>query len=436
MISLTPATVAVILFAGLFLLIILRIPISFALALAALPVLLFDARVSPLMLMQRMMNGYSSFVLLAVPFFILAANVMNSSGITDRLIRFSKSLVGALPGGLAHVNVLVSMFFAGISGSSTADAAGIGSILIPAMVREKYDKNFSVAVTACSSVMGVVIPPSIIMIIWGGVSNISVAALFLAGIVPGILIGVSQMIIVLLFAWKRKYPIEAKLDFREIAVSFKGSIWAGFAPFIVIGGIVGGIVTPTEASLTAVVYALLVGMLVYHTVKVKDVPALMLKTAKLASLSLFAVGTASIYGWVLAYFNIATYIVNAMGYITSSPLVMLFIIVGFFLVVGTFMDGAPAIVILAPLLRPLADYAGIHPLHFSIASVIALSFGLITPPYGLCLLIASEVAGINSMDAVKEVGIFLLAMLVVLVLIILFPGISLFIPQMIVPNLM
>ncbi len=434
--SLDPGFVALIMFGTLFVLILLRIPVAFSLAVAVIPILILEPRLAPVMLLQRMMYAYDSFILLSVPFFLLAANIMNESRITHRLIRFSKALVGSLPGGLGHVNVVVSMFFAGISGSSTADAAGIGSVLIPAMIREKYDKYFSVAVTACSSVMGVIIPPSIIMVVWGGVMNTSVAALFLAGFVPGVLVGLSQMVLVLLFAWKRKYPIESKIDLKELAVSFKESFLAGLTPLIIIGGIVGGIVTPTEAALIAVVYSLILGVLVYRTIPLKGISPLLLKTAKLASLSLFAIGTASIYGWVLAFFRIPNFLVDSIGFVASSPSTMLFIIIGIFLLVGTFMDAIPAIVILAPLFRPLADAAGIHPLHFAIASIIALSFGLITPPYGLCLLISSEIAEINCMDAIKEVGIFLFVMVLVLTLIVLFPSISLFVPRLLLPNLM
>lgn len=430
----TPAEVGFILFGSLFVLILLRVPVAFSLALAVVPVLLLEPRLTPVMLLQRMVKAYDSFILLSVPFFILAANIMNASGITGRLIRFSKALVGHLPAGLAQVNVVVSMFFAGISGSSTADAAGIGSILIPAMIKEKYDREFTVAVTACSSVMGVIIPPSIIMVVWGGVANTSVAALFLAGFVPGVMIAATQMLLVLGFAVKRKYPQESKPDVRELAISFKESILPGFTPLIIIGGIVGGFFTPTEASLIAVLYALFVAMVVYRTITPKTLSPLLLKTAKLAGLSLFAVGSASIYGWVLAFYRLPSFLVDSIGAITNSPSLMLTIIVALFLIVGTFMDAIPAIVILAPLLGPLANHAGVHPLHFAITSIVALSFGLITPPYGLCLLISSEIGGINSTQALKEVGAFLLVMLVVLGALILLPALTMVIPLHFMPQ--
>jgi tripartite ATP-independent transporter DctM subunit len=431
----TAATVAAIMFTLLIVLIILRVPVSFTLAFAVIPILILTPRVTPLMLLQRMMTQYGSFILLSIPFFLLAAVVMNEAKITDRLIRFSRSIVGPLPGGLGHVNVAVSMLFAGISGSSNADAAGIGSVLIPAMEKEGYDKQFSVAVTACSAVMGNIIPPSITMVVWGGVMSTSVAGLFLAGFVPGVMIALFQMALVLYFALKRGYPREAGFSVKEFVASFKGAILALFTPIIIVGGIVFGFVTPTEASLLAVVYSLILGMFIYRTVSFSKFIQLMLDTAKLASIVLFAVGTASIYGWVLAYYKIPNFLVDVLGGVTTSPTLMLMIFVGIFLLVGTFLDSVPAIVILGPLLAPIAAHVGIHPLHFAIVGVISLAFGLVTPPYGLCLLISSEIAGINAMKSIKEIGYFLLAMLAVLILIIIFPALTLGIPQFFMPEL-
>jgi len=431
----SPLIVVIVMFSLLLILIFLRVPISFALAFSVLPILLFTPRVTPIMLLHRMMVQYGSFILIAIPFFLLAANIMNDSGITKKLMRFSRSIVGSLPGGTGHVNVLVSMLFAGISGSSNADAAGIGGVLIPAMIKEGYDKNFTVAVTACSAVMGNIIPPSIIMIVWGGIMSTSVSGLFLAGFIPGVMIACFQMILVLIYARKRHYKTISKFSFKEILMSFKDSILALFSPVIIVGGIVFGIVTPTEASFIAVVYSLILGVIIYHTIPIKKVSPILLKTAKLASLVLFAVGTASIYAWVLAYFNIPQFLVNVLGSLTTSPTIMLFIITIIFLIVGTFMDAVPAIVVLGPLLKPLAEHVGIDPLHFGIVGVMALAFGLVTPPYGLCLLIASEIAGVNCMKVLKEIGAFLSVMLLVLIIIILFPGITLWVPKLFMPGL-
>ncbi|WP_319476337.1 TRAP transporter large permease [Marispirochaeta aestuarii] len=431
----TAGTVAAIMFILLIVLIILRVPVSFTLAFAVIPILILTPRVTPLMLLQRMMVQYGSFILLSIPFFLLAAVIMNEAKITDRLIRFSRSMVGPLPGGLGHVNVAVSMLFAGISGSSNADAAGIGSVLIPAMEKEGYDKNFTVAVTACSAVMGNIIPPSITMVVWGGVMSTSVSGLFLAGFVPGVMIALFQMALVLYFALKRGYPRDAGYSLKEFVLSFRGAILALVTPLIIVGGIVFGLVTPTEASLVAVVYSLILGMFIYKTVSFNKFISLMLDTAKLASIVLFAVGCASIYGWVLAYYKIPNFLVGLLGGITTSPSLMLIIFVGIFLLVGTFMDSVPAIVILGPLLAPIAEHVGIHPLHFAIVGVVSLAFGLVTPPYGLCLLISSEIAGINAMRPLKEVGLFLLSMLAVLLLIIFFPSLTLAIPQAFMPEL-
>jgi len=428
-------TVFLIMFSTLLILIILRVPVSFALAFAVIPILFFTPAVTPIMLLQRMMIQYGSFILLAIPFFILAANIMNSAGITNQLMRLAQSIVGFLPGGLGHINVLVSMIFAGISGSSNADAAGIGSVIIPAMIKEGYDTNFTVAVTACSAVMGVIIPPSIIMVVWGGVMNVSVAGLFMAGIIPGILIGLLQMVVVYIYAIKRNYPREARFSIKEVFLALKDSFLAILSPVIIIGGIVGGLVTPTEASLIAVLYSMLVGMLIFRTVSLKTFVKLVSDTARLASIVLFAVGTASIYAWVLSYYKIPTFLVKVVGALTTSPTIMLILVVVVFLIVGMFIDAVPAIIIFAPLLRPLAESVGIHPLHFAVVGCVALAYGLITPPYGLCLLITSEIAGINCMTPLKEVAVFLATMLFVLLLMIFIPDITLGIPKLFMPDL-
>lgn len=430
----TPGVVFLIMFSTLLILIILRVPVAYALAFAVVPILLMTPAVTPVMLLQRMMNQYGSFILLAIPFFILAANLMNHAGITNQLMRLARSLVGFMPGGLGHINVAVSMIFAGISGSSNADAAGIGGVLIPAMVREGYDKNFTVAVTACSAVMGVIIPPSIIMVVWGGVMNVSVGGLFLAGIIPGALIGLLQMVLVYIYAKKRNFPREARFSIKEVFVSLRQSLLAILSPVIIVGGIVFGIVTPTEASLVAVVYSIIIGMLVYRTVNVKSFVKILSDSVRLASVVLFAVGTAAIYAWVLSYYRIPGFLVSTVGGWTSSPSVMLLLIVGIFLIVGMFLDAVPAIIIFAPLLRPLAASVGIHPLHFAVVGCMALSYGLITPPYGLCLLISSEIAGINCMTPLKEVASFLVVMMIILLLIIFIPDVTLFIPRALMPS--
>ena len=307
-----PWEVAAIMFPLFILLVVLRVPVAVALGLACIPVFLIEERLTPFLLMNEMFKSYNAFLLLAVPFFLLAANIMNAAGITDRLIRLSRSMVGHLPGGLGHVNVVVSMLFAGISGSSTADAAGIGSLLIPQMKKQGYSSSFSVAITACSSVMGVVIPPSILMVVWGGLMSVSIGGLFLAGVVPGILIAGSQMLAVYIFAKVYNYPIYTRTSLKEFAIALIHALPPLMTPLIIVGGIVAGFFTPTEASVIAVLYSVVLGAVFYRTIGLHNVPSILYNSAKFAAMSLFCIGTASAFGWILAYFKIPLAVVQVL----------------------------------------------------------------------------------------------------------------------------
>jgi len=430
----TPWEVSAILFPVFGVLVLLRIPVAFALGLACVPVFMLDPRLTPFLLMNEMFKSYNAFVLLAVPFFLMAANIMNSAGITDRLVRLSQSLVGHLPGGLGHINVVVSMLFAGISGSSTADAAGIGSLLIPQMKKQGFSPSFTVAVTACSSVMGVIIPPSILMVVWGGLMTVSIGGLFLAGVIPGILVAVSQMLTVYIYAKIYHYPIYSRSTFKEATLAIAQAILPLMTPMIIVGGIVGGLFTPTEASAIAVFYSLILGLVIYHTIKIKDVPRVLYESARFAAISLFCVGTASAFGWLLAYYKVPLALVAYLKQFGVGPISTGLIIAGAFLFIGMFIDAIPAIIILGTVLWPVAEFAGLHPIHFAIIGVISLAFGLVTPPYGLCLLIACAVGNIKLVKALKDVAIILLPMLGVLLLVILFPDIIMFLPRLFMPK--
>jgi tripartite ATP-independent transporter DctM subunit len=430
----SPGEVAAILFASFGLLVLLRVPVAFALGLACIPVFFIDPRLTPFVLLAEMFKSYNAFILLAVPFFLLAANLMNSAGITDRLVRLAQSMVGHLPGGLGHINVVVSMLFAGISGSSTADAAGIGSLLIPQMKKQGYDTSFSVAITACSSVMGVIIPPSILMIVWGGLMSVSIGGLFLAGVVPGILIALSQMATVYVYAKRRGYPVYARSSVREFAVTLVQASLALMTPVIIVGGIVGGFFTPTEASVVAVVYSLLLGLFVYRSIGPVELPRVLYDSARFAAISLFCIGTASAFGWALAYFQIPRALVaeiEAMGLGVYGTGVMVALA---FLIIGMFIDAIPAIIILGTVLWPVTEAVGMHPIHFAIIGVVSLAFGLVTPPYGLCLLIACAIGEIKVIQALRDVAIILLPMLGVLLLIILLPDLILALPRLLMPR--
>ena len=430
----TPGFVAALLF-GLFLLfIILRVPVAFALALACIPVFFLEPRLTPILLLQEMFRSYNSFVLLAVPFFLLAANLMNAAGITDRLIRLSRALVGHLPGGLGHVNVVVSMFFAGISGSSTADAAGIGSLLIPQMKKEGFSASFSVAVTACSSVMGVVIPPSILMVVWGGLMSVSIGGLFLAGIIPGMLIAGAQMTTVYIYARRHGMGLHTRATFRELAGAFLGAALALMTPIIIVGGIVGGVFTPTEASVVAALYALFLGMVVYRTIGLKLLTEVLYDTGRFASIALFCIGTASAFGWILAYFKVPAALVAYVQAMDLGITEMGFAVAIAFLIIGCFIDAIPAIIILGTVLWPVTQSVGMHPIHFAMIGVISLAVGLVTPPYGLCLLISCSVAGIAVKRVITDVAIILAPMLASLALVIVFPSVSLWLPRLLMPQ--
>ncbi len=425
--------VGLILFGLLAVFIILRVPVAFALGLACVPVFFIDGRLTPFLLLNEMLKSYNSFILLAVPFFILSANLMNSAGVTERLMALARTMVGHLPGGLGHVNVVVSMIFAGISGSSTAEAAGIGGVMIPAMKKQGYDTNFTVALTACAAVMGVIIPPSILMVVWGGVISVSIGALFLAGILPGLMIGGALMGAVTVYAKRRGYPVYARATARQFLQALAGALLPLATPAIIVGGIVGGFFTPTEASVIAVLYALVLGLFVLRTIGIAQVPETLYDSARFAAISLFCIGTASAFGWVLAYFHLPQLFVNAVrgfgGGITSVG----FITAAAFLVIGCLIDAIPAIIIVGTVLEPLAKSVGMNPLHFAIIGVVSIAFGLVTPPYGLCLMISCSLGKTTIAGAFKDTATLLGLMLLVLLFIILVPDAILFLPRLFMP---
>ena len=430
----SPGEAAVIMFGSFGVLIVLRIPVSFALGLACVPMLLLDERLTPILLINEMWKSYNSFILLAVPFFLLAANLMNAAGITERLVKLAQTSVGHLPGGLGHVNVMVSMLFAGISGSSTADAAGIGSLMIPAMKKQGYDSSFAVAITACSSVMGVIIPPSIMMVVWGGLMSVSIGGLFIAGIVPGIVIALLMMATVLGYAKRRNYPVYKRATFKEFLQALARASLALVTPAIIIGGIVAGFFTPTEASVIAVVYSAILGGVIYRSIKLNDFPKVFYDSARFAAISLFCIGTASAFGWLLAYYRVPQALVEVIGGWGTGTATTGFLVAMSFLFVGMFIDAIPAIIVLGTVLLPLADEVGMHPIHFAIIGIISLAFGLVTPPYGLCLLISCSLGDVRVADALKDVAIILVPMLILLIVVILFPEFVLFLPRWITPK--
>lgn len=424
------AALLVIFFIGL---VAIGVPISFSLGLVSFAGIVSLPEIPNIIVFTKMFNGLNSFTLLAVPLFILAANLMNAGDITKRLIDLTNSLVGHFRGGLAYSNVLVSMIFAGISGSSQADTAGVGKIFIPAMEENGYDKGTAVGVTAASSTLGSIIPPSITMVVYAGIANVSTGALFLSGFVPGILLGLGMMLVI--FAKRKQFPKEEKVPTREVIKLTLQSLPALFTPVILIGGIVSGVFTPTESSAFACLYALLVGMFYYRTIKIKDLPGILIETMKLGSLSLFALATASALGELLSYYQLNVYVMNFFTQLSGGPFVFLIVIVVFFLFIGTFMDAVPAMILFVPIVLPAAIQLGISPIALGLIVVVTLALGLVTPPYGLCLLLASSISGITIEDAFKGTLPYFLSSLVVLFLLILFPNFWLSLPAAVFPAL-
>jgi tripartite ATP-independent transporter DctM subunit len=431
---LDPGTASLIMFGVFFALLALRVPVAFALGLACLPVFVIEDRLTPQNLVQETFNAYNSFILLAVPFFLLTANLMNVGGITTRLVRLSRDLVGHFPGGLAQVNVVLSIFFAGISGSSTADAASQSKIFIEAQRKEGYDDSFSVAITAVSAVIAVIIPPSILMIVWGGLLTVSIGGLFLAGILPGLLIGLVQMATVHVYAKLRNYPTYPRATLVETFKAVGVAVPALMTPVIIIGGKIFGWFTATESACIAVLYAAALTMLVYREMDLKGLHHALLETGRLTGVALFCVGTASAFGWLLAYYQIPKALLANVAAWGMGPMATGFFIAAVFLAVGCFLDAIPAIVIVGTVLEPLAKSVGMDPIHFAMVGIVSLAFGLVTPPYGLCLMISAHVAGMRIVDCLKDVLIMLLPMFAVLALIILWPDVVLFLPRLFPPG--
>jgi tripartite ATP-independent transporter DctM subunit len=418
------------LFGSFALLCVLRVPIAFSMLISATAAIALQGDVPLSIVPQRLWVGLNNFPLLAVPFFLFVGQAMNETGTSVRLIDFAAALVGWLRGGLAHVNVAVSMIFAGISGVSSADTLGVGSVMIPAMKREGYPTGFTVGITAASSTLGNIIPPSLMMIIYAATAGVSVGAMFLAGIVPGILIGAGQM----LWAWRvaARLGIGAGVPFssRRLLTTGRSAWLALLVPVIVIGGIIGGVFTATEASVVAVFYVLLLSV-AYRESGFRRLFRLTEDSISLFSLSLLCVAAASLWGWILAFYSVPQRVVTALaaaGMLDTQVHVFIAVVV-LFLVIGTFMDAIPAIIILQPIIGEVAAAGGIDPYHMGIVVVLTLAIGLITPPYGLCLLIASDLGGISVGAGMRALLPFYTISLLVVALAVLFPEVILWIPH-------
>ena len=406
----------------------LRVPIAFSLVLACLPFFLSNDRLNNELLVQRMYGGVDSFILLAVPFFVLAGGIMNAAQVTDRLLTLAHALVGWVRGGLGMVNVATSMGFGGVSGSSTADVAGLGSILIPQMKRRGYSAGYAVGITAASAVIGTIIPPSIQIVVWGSLTNTSIGSMFLGGVIPGILIGGGMMLVAYIEARRHGYPRERRMPFGEVTRAFRDSLLALGMIVIVLGGIIGGFVTATEASVLAVLYALFLGLVVYRTITVRDLPRIFRESAMMTALPLFALAAAAVFAYLLAFYRIPFLFEDALANVPSWSI--LFVVALIFVLLGTFLDALPAMAIMIPVLAPAVTAAGVDPIQYGVVAVMSLAFGLITPPYGLCLLLAAKIGRIPVIEAIKPMVPFAAVIVVTVVLCIVFPQLVLWLPSL------
>lgn len=383
------------------------------------------------LLYRNVYNGMDSFPLMAIPFFMLAGELMNRGGITERLVEFSQAMMGHLRGGLAHVNVLSSMLFAGLSGSAVADTSALGSMLIPAMEKEGYTRRFAAAITAASSVIGPIIPPSGIMIIYAYVMGESVAALFLAGIVPGILVGIGLMIMVKLMADRYDFPVSRrKATWSEKGQASLKAFFPLMTPVIILGGILGGVFTPTEAAAVAAAYAIIIGMFVLRTLRVSDLPDVLMRSAMTSAVVLLLVGAAMAFKTVVSLSHAPEQLAEFILSLSQNPLVLLFLINVLLFIVGMFLDAGPAIIILGPILGPIFTSLGVDPVHFAIIMSVNLTVGLATPPMGLVLFVASSVSGEKVETIARAILPFLLVEIIVIFLITFIPEISMTIPRL------
>jgi C4-dicarboxylate transporter DctM subunit len=417
-----------ILIISLFIFFLIGIPISISLGLASVVAVWIDGGSSLLILAQRSFTSIDSFPLMAVPFFILAGTLMESGGISKRLINFANVLTGHLPGGLGIVVVVTSMFFAAISGSGAATVAAVGTILIPAMIKKGYDPKFAGATQAISGELGVIIPPSVPMILYGVATGTSISALFMAGILPGVLIGFSLILLVYFISKKRGYKGVEKATAAERWVAFKKAFLALLMPFIILGGIYGGVFTPTEAAGISVAYAFIIGFFVYKEIKVNDIIPILTKSVVTTSIIMFIIANIGLFSWILSREQVPQLVSGFFTSVSSDPIIFLLLINALLLLVGMFMETGAAIIILAPLLTPVAITFGIDPVQFGMIMIVNLAVGMCTPPLGVNLFISCQIANIRLEQITKGLVPFYIVMLVCLMLITFIPALSTWLP--------
>lgn len=418
-----------ILFGSLLALMLLRVPIAFSLALSSFAYILYSG-LPPVLLMHNMVNGMDSFPLLSIPFFILAGALMNSAGITARIFGFARAIVGWMHGGLGHVNVGASIIFAGMSGAAVADAGGLGAIEVKAMREAGYDDDFSVGVTAASSTIGPIIPPSLPLVIFGVMASVSIGKLFVAGIVPGLLMAAALSAMIWWMSRSRNYPRDVAFSVRTIATRFRAAFLPLMTPVIIVGGIVSGAFTPTEAAICAAAYALLLGVVLYGSLTRRKLAVISLETIETTAAIMMIVGAATVFAWILTANQVAAHFAEFVLSFTDNKTVVLLLIMGVVLIVGLFMETIAAISILVPVLMPVAAQFGIDPVHLGIIVILNLMLGLLTPPVGMVLFVLARVSKVPFEQCVRATLPFLVPLLAVLLLLSFVPGLVLWLPDL------
>jgi C4-dicarboxylate transporter DctM subunit len=417
------------LFISFSLFVLIGVPIAVALGLSALVALVMHSHVPLMVLVQKAYGGVDSFTLMAIPFFILAGNIMSSGGVSSRLVNLANCFFGRYTGGLAHVATAACTFFGAISGSAPATTAAIGSVMVGPMREKGYSRVFSAACVAASGTIGLLIPPSITMVLYGVITGASVGKLFLGGIVPGLLMSSALMTVNYMVAKRHGYGGDARVPLSETFKAVKDASLALLMPLIILGGIYGGVFTPTEAAVVAVAYGLIIGLFVYKQLNAERLYEVILSTAKSAAIIMFLVATAHCFSYLMASEQIPQALTSAMLGVSQDPRILLFMICASLLVVGTFLDNAVAVVLMAPIFHPVIISAGIDPVFFGVLLVLTLSIGQITPPVGLCLFVACDLGKVNIEKLSTGVLPYLLILALVAVLLILVPDLVLFIPN-------
>lgn len=420
-----------ILFVSFFILLLINVPIAFSLALACIFALLYDGGIPLTVAPQRIFNGLDSFPLLAIPFFILAGGIMERGGVSIKIINLANALVGHIRGGLAMITVLASMIFGSMTGSSTASTAAIGKIVVPPMNEKGYSKGFSAALVAASGSLGSVIPPSITLIIFGVTASASIGKLLIGGLIPGILMGVSLMLVSYIIAIVKGYPAE-KTSFKKLLLSFSDSILALFMPVILLGGIMSGFFTATEAAVVAIIYGGIIGMFVYRKLRLKDLPEIFYETILISSMVILIIGVANLFGWIITSLQLPQILIEFITSLTENEYMIMFLILILLLFVGVFMEASAAIIILTPVLLPITNQIGVDPIHFGVVMIAALAIGVVTPPMGVNLFVASAITNLNVTKVINYIWPFVVALIIALVIITYIPSLVTWLPSWVV----